>query len=336
VRQVRQLGKTALSAVLHHSGLLSRIAERRLRNRAVVLMYHRVIPKSRRGYCHSSPGIVVDEDTFRRHLAVLVKRFRILTLEEFGSYLQRGEPFPDRSCLVTFDDGWIDNYHTAYPILLEYGVPATIFLPLAYIGADRMFWQEELSLRLSELLHSTEEKDLRLIRSLMKSEGLPDEEQVQSFIQELKGAGSEGISAVLGRLRDHQTDAPLPEHDNRYVDWRQVEEMLAHGVSFGSHCISHRILTRLSPNEKRAEIVDSRSQLADKLGVEVKAIAYPNGDYDDEVVDLTGAAGYRLGFSTVPGYVSSSTHALAIPRMNIHEHATRSEPMLMCRILGIL
>lgn len=335
MRYVLRLLKNAVAFLLFYSGLLSVIASVRLKNRAVVLMYHRVIPENRRPYCHSSPGIIVQESTFRMHLALLRDHFRILSLDEFLQHMDCGMAFPRKSCLITFDDGWVDNYQTAYPILREHGVPAAIFLPFDYIGTERLFWQEELSMRLSLLLPSRNESDRQFLEGLMNGENVPTSEQLLRYIQELKNSGYGTIMTVLERVRNYQDVDSMPDHDDRYIDWRQASEMGRHGVSFGSHCMSHRILTKLSAKEKRTEIIQSKLHLERALKCRIDSVAYPNGDFDEEVITLSSEAGYKLGFSTKRGFVSSRTHALSVPRINIHEHATQSKAMLMCKILGV-
>src|SRR4030042_3672630 len=54
------------------------------------------------------------------------------------------KPSPGRKCAITFDDGWLDNYRTAFPILKKYEVPATVFLPAAVVGTDHWFWFDHL------------------------------------------------------------------------------------------------------------------------------------------------------------------------------------------------
>ena len=126
-------GKTIAASVLFHAGLLRRLAHRRLRNGAIVLMYHRVLPEDRAAQSFSHPGIVVTPATFERQMALLKREFRPLSLQDFLGHMEARIPFPDGACLVTFDDGWIDNHDYALPILRRHGVPAVVFVATDYI-----------------------------------------------------------------------------------------------------------------------------------------------------------------------------------------------------------
>ena len=141
--------KWTVAHVLYASGLLTLLARRRLRGRAVVLMYHRVLTDDALARSWSHPGIVVGAETFARQVALLRRHFAPMTLEAFAQHLREGRPFPPGACLVTFDDGWLDTATVAWPILREAHVPAVVFLPSGYIGTGAMFWQE----RLRALLH---------------------------------------------------------------------------------------------------------------------------------------------------------------------------------------
>ena len=134
--------KWGVAQTLHRSGLLALRRRRALHHRAVVLVYHRLLPKGTDTWSH--PGIVVTPATFERHMRILQREFRLLTLQEFEHHVTTGIPFRPSSCLVTFDDGWIDTYTEACPILSRLRVPAVVFLPTRYIGSDRPFWQERL------------------------------------------------------------------------------------------------------------------------------------------------------------------------------------------------
>jgi len=97
------------------------------RTRAVpVLMYHHVSP---------NPGLVtVSPETFRSHMKSLAtKGYHSLAADDLLAFLH-GQEVPARSVLITFDDGYLDNFVYAYPVLKDLGLKATIFAVTGWIG----------------------------------------------------------------------------------------------------------------------------------------------------------------------------------------------------------
>lgn len=85
-----------------------------------VLMYHYI--------SNSRSSIAVPPQTFEAHCASLAESgWRGIGMEEAESYFLRGKSLPRRVFLMTFDDGYLDNYVYAYPILQKYGHKATVF-----------------------------------------------------------------------------------------------------------------------------------------------------------------------------------------------------------------
>jgi hypothetical protein len=109
--------KLAVSGILYGSGLLWLLRMWIVRNRAVVLTYHRVLTDDQRRSSWSHPGIVVSDRTFEMHLVTLSRWFTIVNVDELSAELTRGHPLRSGTCVVTFDDGWIDTYQTAWPLL---------------------------------------------------------------------------------------------------------------------------------------------------------------------------------------------------------------------------
>ena len=101
--------------------------------RAVILLYHRVADLP------SDPQLMaVTPRHFAEHLEVIRQSCRPLRLHDLG------EALPDRSVVVTFDDGYADNLHHAKPLLAAHDVPATVFVTSGYVGSDREFWWDDL------------------------------------------------------------------------------------------------------------------------------------------------------------------------------------------------
>ena len=105
-------------------------------------MYHRVLLKEQIQKTNSHEAIVVSDKTFKKQLKFLNKHFKIITPSEFSQTMNSNGSFDSRTCLITFDDGWLDNYDNALPILRKYKFPAVIFLSTNFIGTNSVFWQE--------------------------------------------------------------------------------------------------------------------------------------------------------------------------------------------------
>ena len=96
------------------------------------LMYHNVFNEKTEG--------IISEEEFEKHMEYIkdMKTYKMEELEEMNYILD------EKSILVTFDDGYKNNYTKAFPILKKYNIKATIFLNTAYIGNDRDYldWDE--------------------------------------------------------------------------------------------------------------------------------------------------------------------------------------------------
>lgn len=327
--------------LLYRTGLLSFLARRRLKGRAVVLMYHRVLPAELAACSFSHPGIIVTPDTFAKHMAFLKRELRPLSLDEFRQHMEAGAPFPDGACLVTFDDGWIDNHDYALPILREQGIPAVVFVATDYLDSDRPFWQEYLGHLLYEVSRHG------LCESVLRSHDIslppPGDDAnlrhaIADTVDRFRRKSYEDIEDLVGTLagalsrseKDPKNSAP-----DKFMTWQQVRALYEAGITVASHSSSHRLLARLDPPTVKAELAGAREALRARLGTETRALAYPGGSYDARVRQSAIDAGYRLGFTTDPGATGAHGDPLLIPRVNVHESSTNTIPMFLSRVLGI-
>ena len=105
--------------------------------------------------------------------------------------------------------------------------------------------------------------------------------------------------------------------DLALLHWQHIKQLHSEGVEFGSHTLSHRPLTSLSPAEVVREASQSRKIIERELGVPITSFAYPYGDLDPVVEHLIGESGYILGFSCVPGHSSFQDCMLRLSRIEI-------------------
>ena len=201
MHQLRALIKRCLAYALYYSGVLWFYAALRLRRRAVVLMYHRVLPDSADSFSHG--GIVVSPETFALHMCFLRRHFKPLSAEEFRSCLERRD-FPARACLVTFDDGWYDNEKYALPILQRFDVPAIVFVATGYIGTATTFWQEQMT-RLLFTASRQPASAAQLLAELGISDACDADDDearriVREFVTRLKSADPNEVTRIGERL----------------------------------------------------------------------------------------------------------------------------------------
>lgn len=339
MHRLKQLLRCVLAYTLYYTGLLWLYANFRLRRRAVVLMYHRVLPPQA-DTC-SSAGIIVSPSTFELQMRFLKRHFRILTLARFHDELTQSA-FGKRSCLVTFDDGWRDNATHALPVLCRYKVPVTIFVATGYIDTADAFWQERMRRLLfiasrqdrfgSAVLHQA---DISFHPTCNETQA---RRQAENIVAELKNRDRDTVARVLADLQSALEDVANREDlgDDRFMSWDDLRTLVASGlVTIGSHAHSHSRLPSLGYTRARQEFERSLQTLHDHGIADVLACAYPNGDVTDPVEAAATDAGFRLGFSTKSGTVAHASEAMHVRRINVHEFGTSSEPEFLYRILGL-
>jgi peptidoglycan/xylan/chitin deacetylase (PgdA/CDA1 family) len=339
--------KRGVARVLYVTGMLHLWQSIALRRRAVVLMYHRVLTAEERHAAGSHPALIVDRDTFERHMALLKKRFTVLSIDEFAAHLEERRPFPASACVITFDDGWRDNYDNALPILARYDLPSLIFLPMNYIGATRVFWQEALVQLLCQAIakYRSEPGWRPAIDPILKAvnlDGVLDvtdrdpKPSVIGVVTNQKRWTRDVLERLVAELTDALalTPAQLAATDG-FINWPQVDEMRRQRVAFGGHGVDHLLLTQVADELADAEIEGSKRGLEAKLQTQVASFSYPNGYWTPRVAAKVRSVGYRLAFIAQGGPVRCTDDRWTLRRVNIHQNVSDTEPLFLARLVGL-
>lgn len=337
MHRVRAWLRRALAFALYYSGALWLYATLKLRGRAVALMYHRVLPPGSDSF--SADAIVMSPATFARQVAFLTKHFELIDAEALQRCLAHGK-FPDRGCVITFDDGWYDNERHALPILQEHRAPALFFVATAYVGTAATFWQEQVTRLLFRAVRSPNgPADLLRELGLESARTATDHEArrlVREAVTRLKLAPLDEVEQLRMRLLQMPGADPAALGDDSFMGWKAVRRLAAApGTYVGSHAHSHVPLTRLGYSGALSDLRQAQAAFASQ-GLPLPAFAaYPNGDHDGDVVRAARASGTEIAFTTRGGYLSPDEDPLRLPRMNVSEPATATIPEFMCRILGL-
>ena len=301
--------KDALAAVLR--GVCGIRAAAALRRRSddelLVLAYHRVLKvPAEAEYPYDIELVSAEPEQFDWQMGWIARNFCPLPISEIADCFDRGRSLPRGAVAVTFDDGFIDNYTHAYPVLRDRGIPACVFLSTGYVGTGRPFWFEEVA-------HGLMTAPARSIRLEGWDGALPQagdsstrRRDVGRVLSNLKRLPDDVRRTQVDELRRQANghSATGSAYKAEAMTWSQVAEMSRSGIEFGSHGVSHAVLSRLSEEQLVRELGDSRRAIETATGAPVTAIAYPVGgadSIDDRVLGAARAAGFRLGFTYLTG-----------------------------------
>lgn len=305
VPQVPRAGlRQRVAGLLHAGGLLPGLLMlRSLRGRDLrVLAYHRVLPAAAEQAFDFDPELVsASAGQFRAQMELLRRRFHPLRFHDVIDAIDHGRPLPRRAIVVTFDDGYDDNYRIAFPILRELGVPATFFVSTGHIDSGRAYAYDWLV----HMIRTAGERRLR-IDELGLDCALPPTTEARlalgaELLDRMKSLDAPAQAAIIERIEQEWSMPRTRGHaDCRPMDWDQLREMHAAGMEIGSHGVWHHMLAKLPREEMRREVSGSKQALERELGTPCEVISYPVGGldaYDDEVVRAVQESGYRLGCS---------------------------------------
>lgn len=337
--------KNCIAQILYYTGFLKLILHIRFHNHAVILMYHRVLPERDDIDSFSAESLIVTPEQFEWQMKLIHQYMRPSELASFCDFFKdRTTSIPSRTCLVSFDDGWFDNYAYALPILKQCNMPAAVFVCTSYIGTGRCFWQEQLA----RLMHEGWKNPTlgTLIFPLLGATDLASasanavRSRSRAFIAGLKTRPFSEVRLLLERVFETCQSLGIDSTDtgdDLFMDWNDVLELKESGVvTIGSHAVSHIPLTQLTNNELMREMTESREIIESRTRVRADALAYPNGDFSPSVVEGARQAGYRIAVTTQDGKVGLSDDPLTLRRIGIHKTAAHTPARFLCRLAGIL
>jgi len=311
--RVRERAKAVVARVLSVPGLSRRDRGHRL----VVLTYHRVLPvRAALGY--ALPPMAMPQDEFDAQMAHLARGYAPLPLGEAADRLARGT-LPPRAVSVTFDDGYVDNYDHAFPLLRKHGIPASIFVVTGALDRRTPFWWDVVARAVARLAEG-EVRDARELPTwlaarldLLGARGGP-REVARGIVHTLNHLERAERGVALAALL--AAAPPETAGADGLLTWDQVREMRRGGVEFGSHTVSHAFLDELPLAEARREIEDSLERLAAELGEPSRLFAYPRGRVAEPIRAILRAAGVTVAVTTELGENRGGHDLLALRRLD--------------------
>jgi tetratricopeptide (TPR) repeat protein len=298
--------KELLADILFNSRLVNLFKRLPLRNKLLILNYHRIRPNDPQFSTAFDDGVYgADSDEFARQIKWLKSNTRIMSEKDLLDQNQDGvfvAPKTSAPCVViTFDDGYSDNYTLAYPILKYYEVPAILFVATQMVHARQIAWWDVIAYLIKRCA-----KPFLCFDGRQFPLGDQRKEAIAYFQLMMKQETYEHTKYLLSELSEAcEISLPAAElQDREILTWKEIREMAQNGIAIGSHTHTHRVLSTISPSAQKEEMILSKLIIEENTGQTAQSISYPVGEphyITAETSVIASISGYLLGFTTNTG-----------------------------------
>jgi peptidoglycan/xylan/chitin deacetylase (PgdA/CDA1 family) len=285
------------------------------RNRPKLFGLHRFISGD------SDSRLAMSAIRFEKQLKFLTKGpWKVVALRDYLKMRLNNERIPTYLVILCIDDGYLDFYKIAFPLLKKYNFPATFFITTEFVNGNFWLWHDHLDYSLK----TTHMKDFNFYLNgkthSFNIESISDTFKTwKTFSDYCVQSPNDVKLDILSRL-DKMLNVKLPQAPtNNYaaVSWEQVQKMAANNIEIGSHTCNHHILSKIPTEQMENELLLSKKTIAEKLNMPVHSFCYPNGqekDFNDQIVHYVQKTGY-LGAVTL--YIRDYKSIFKLPRMGI-------------------
>jgi peptidoglycan/xylan/chitin deacetylase (PgdA/CDA1 family) len=319
-------------------------ARDRLVHGPIILAYHRVTR------LETDPQLLsVSPDHFREQLAWLKTHVRLLSLANLTTALRSGK-VPDAGVVLTFDDGYADNLHEAKPLLVQYEVPATVFIATGSIGNPHEFWWDEIERMLLHPGRLPEHMRVDVAGTVVVADlaafadytathfdrykgwneleptPSPRHDVYRSLHQAMRRANVTERERAMDSLRAWAGLSLPPRSSHRILDGEEVRRLgTGAGMEVGAHTVTHPWLAALPVKQQDDEIRGSKTQLERVLDRQIRSFSYPFGSaaaYGTQAPRIAREVGFSCACANVEGRVWRRTNPWKLPRYLVRDWNT--------------
>lgn len=307
-----------------------------------ISMYHYT-----RNLQHSRyPGIKgLELELFRQQLDFFEKNFSVVRMEDVIEALNGGRKLPENALLLTFDDGYIDNFTTAFPLLMQHGMQGSFFIPgktftenvlldvnkIHFVLASTPI--DQLTADLKQLVEESakEYPDLpsydELYETYAKDERFDDKNTVfckrilqTALPEDLRGR----LSSILFEKYVGMSEADFSRE--LYMNRDQIRLMKKSGMFIGIHGYDHYWLANLPREQMHRDVdkaLDAMDEFIDRNGW---VMNYPYGNYNEDVISYIKEKKCVLGLTTEVRAVDLAIDdKYRYPRLDCNDYPPKSE-----------
>lgn len=308
--------KIIICFILYYLGILHVIIKFFIKNGVYIFNYHSFNTFTNDYYRFGSLFEYNYKNKFEKQINFYLKNFRKASLSERDTHL-----YSEKSFLVTFDDGYRDNYLIALPILKKYSVPTIFFIVTNALEKSNLLWHDKVRF-------SFEQEGRKKAKSSIKIK-----KDCKRKLQELKLLEKEEFDREIRVISNR-----IGLHERLMMNWEEIKESFKTGILIASHTHSHPILSKLNRRHQEDEINKSIDAINNELKIS-KSIHFciPDGtlaSIDSDTIDILSKYGVRHVYLTEMGINSGKFDNLEI---NIYKRIAVNPsdpiPVVMIKII---
>lgn len=311
-------------------------------NKLFISMYHYV-----RDLQHSRyPGIKgMDISQFRNQMEFFKENFNVVTMEQVIGTIKGTSALPERAVLLTFDDGYIDNFSFVFPILEEFAFQGSFFIPGKTFTTHQLLDVNKIhyilaSANLRKLVVDLKEK-MNFYRG-KEFDFLPTEDLWHMYAIENRFDTKETIfvkrmlqTVLPEKLRNKISSELFVKYlgiteeklaYELYMTPEQIRTLKKHGMFIGLHGYDHYWLGNLSKEELCKDISAALDTMNEFIDRKEWVMNYPYGSYNDSVLDYIKQNGACIGLTTEVRIADlDKDEALRLPRLDCNDFPPKTE-----------
>ena len=278
----------------------------------LILCYHGI------GESGNPLGVAPTRKLFEAQMRFLRENYRVASLDEACRELHGGAE-SEPGVVITFDDGYRSAYTVAFPILQKYRLPATIYLTVESVETGQVAWYDRVFLAMAVAPSGELQLDLQVpwrFQLNSPEDRLRAALEAVALLRTLPNSQRRRCCALL----ENKIGLPQNKLSSRVLTWEEIHTMHQAGIAFGSHTLTHPVVSQLASQELEQELGASKCLLERKLETPVLDFAFPFGKASDcspEALEMLSRCGYRSAVTTVPGVNTPQANLFELRRLQV-------------------
>ena len=290
------------------------------KNTFSIFLFHGVIKKNNFGVRNYNKKHILEND-FYNFLKEIKKNSEIIPIENIIEGFNFNEN--KKKCIITFDDGFENNYNVAAPILDDLNIPATFYFSTDFIENNTMSWIDKIEY----CIENTSEKEIK-VPWLQKKISIKNKDKKIKFLEflrkkikkDLKFNYDNFVSYIFDATKIKKIQSLNSEIDKK-ISWAQVNKLKSNKLfTIGGHSHEHLSFGTLSNNELKKQVDTSFGLFSKRISHRLKHYSYPEGqkiDYNKRIINYLKSKKIICCPSAINGFNNKKTSLFDLKRIPI-------------------